>query len=146
MNLEFCLNCVSHTASYLRLWALSLAHQQLSAVLWSMTLGPALKSSGIGGAIYIVITFTAFFALSCIILIIMEGVSAMASFPQPHLVQLFFSRNNDANDTVCKQLHSLRLAWVESFSKFAEFAGWPFVPFSFKAMIEESEELKEYTG
>lgn len=44
------------------------------------------------------------------------------------------------------QLHSLRLAWVESFSKFAEFAGWPFVPFSFKIMLEESEELREYIG
>lgn len=43
-------------------------------------------------------------------------------------------------------LHSLRLAWVESFSKFAEFAGWPFVPFSFAALLEESEELKEYLG
>lgn len=41
-------------------------------------------------------------------------------------------------------LHSLRLAWVESFSKFAEFAGWPFVPFSFKTLLEQSEELKFY--
>lgn len=43
-------------------------------------------------------------------------------------------------------LHSLRLAWVESFSKFAEFAGWPFAPFSFQTLLEESEELKDYLG
>jgi V-type H+-transporting ATPase subunit a len=72
-TIEFTLNGISNTASYLRLWALSLAHAQLSKVLWEMVFLPTLKS---GSTVMVIFGFYFWLQMSVGILIGMEGLSA----------------------------------------------------------------------
>mmetsp|Transcript_9279 Transcript_9279/g.13712 ORF Transcript_9279/g.13712 Transcript_9279/m.13712 type:complete len:181 (+) Transcript_9279:3-545(+) len=113
-TIEYVLGTVSHTASYLRLWALSLAHQQLSVVFLSMTLlGGMTQPFPLN-----VITCYFYFALWFIITLgILLGMDVLECF-----------------------LHVLRLHWVEFQSKFYKAEGSAFEPFCHRAVLHQKED------
>jgi V-type H+-transporting ATPase subunit a len=107
-TIEYVLGTVSHTASYLRLWALSLAHAQLSKVFFDMCLLGSIQSGSILGMI------AGFFLLANITIGVLMGMDLLEC-----------------------TLHTLRLHWVEFQSKFYHADGYAFQPFCFKYINEE---------
>ncbi|XP_051144730.1 V-type proton ATPase subunit a3-like [Andrographis paniculata] len=109
-TIEFVLGAVSNTASYLRLWALSLAHSELSTVFYEKVL---LLAWGYNNVIILIVGIIIFIFATVGVLLVMETLSAF--------------------------LHALRLHWVEFQNKFYEGDGYKFNPFSF-ALLDHEEE------
>ncbi|CAD8117146.1 unnamed protein product [Paramecium sonneborni] len=105
-TIEFVLGSVSNTASYLRLWALSLAHSQLAEVFFSMTIAGHIGQGGFFGTIGSIVQYPGFALATLGVLMCMD------------LMECF--------------LHALRLQWVEFQSKFYKADGYLFKAYSFK--------------
>ena len=110
-TIEFVLGCVSNTASYLRLWALSLAHAQLAATFWNLVMVKMININGWYGFIGVFIGYYLFAGITMAVLLMMDVLECF--------------------------LHALRLHWVEFQNKFYHADGYAFVPFSFLAMAQE---------
>ncbi|KAG9142507.1 hypothetical protein Leryth_017013 [Lithospermum erythrorhizon] len=109
-TIEFVLEAVSNTASYLRLWALSLAHSELSSVFYEKVL---LLAWGYNNVIILTVGIIVFIAATVGVLLVMETLSAF--------------------------LHALRLHWVEFQGKFYEGDGYKFYPFSFNLLGDDED-------
>ncbi|PON62354.1 ATPase, V0 complex, subunit 116kDa [Parasponia andersonii] len=109
-SIEFVLGAVSNTASYLRLWALSLAHSELSTVFYEKVL---LLAWGYHNFAIRLVGLAVFAFATAFILLMMETLSAF--------------------------LHALRLHWVEFQNKFYHGDGYKFKPFSFASLTEDED-------
>lgn len=112
-TIEFVLGTVSNTASYLRLWALSLAHSQLASVFFSFTVKSGLETEG--KFMSIVMIWVGFIIFASVTIGVMMCMDVMEC---------------------C--LHTVRLHWVEFQSKFYMGGGNSFAPFTILEHLPES--------
>jgi len=111
-TIEYVLGTVSNTASYLRLWALSLAHSQLSQVFYAKTLQSSLAGTSAMNIIESVLTCFLFLMFTAGVLMLMDVMECF--------------------------LHALRLHWVEFQSKFYYADGVEFEAFTYALAVRES--------
>ena len=114
-SIEFILGTVSNTASYLRLWALSLAHAELSKVFFEKTLKQNISDGDYYFGLGFVLIFVGYFVLANMTIFVLIGMDFMECF-----------------------LHTLRLHWVEFQNKFYYADGYLFEAYSFKRIIEQN--------
>ena len=120
VGVQFVLGGISNTASYLRLWALSLAHSQLAELFKDMILGSAglngnsIVGGGLPHALILTFTFAMWLVISFVVLMVMENLSSF--------------------------LHALRLQWVEFQNKFFYGDGTKYMPFSFDQIVTDNDE------
>lgn len=115
-TIEFVLGSISNTASYLRLWALSLAHSQLAAVFLEQILKMAFVAEGTSSCILLFFLFFMFFSFTFGVLMCMDTLECF--------------------------LHTLRLHWVEFQNKFFKGTGYRFTPFSFETVLAQEMKRK----
>ena len=115
-TIEFALGAISNTASYLRLWALSLAHSQLSKVFFEYSIGMFSRfiDQPVVDGMLLASIFVIYGGVTFGVLLCMDFMECF--------------------------LHTLRLHWVEFQNKFFKADGHKFQPFCFEIHIEESQE------
>lgn len=108
-TIEFVLGMVSNTASYLRLWALSLAHTELATVFWEKAMVSMIQTNN---PILIFLGYAVFAAVTFAVLLAMDVLECF--------------------------LHALRLHWVEFQNKFYKADGYRFTPFDFESTLNKA--------
>lgn len=111
-TIEFVLGCVSNTASYLRLWALSLAHTELAVTFFSLIFKnqQILQTNDISVLVVLgIILWPMFWSVTFAVLMMMD------------MLECF--------------LHCIRLHWVEFQNKFYKGNGYPFKPYKFENIL-----------
>ena len=106
-TIEFVLGTISNTASYLRLWALSLAHSQLAGVFYDKIMGYWVDTSN---SFLLFLTFPLFATATFGVLMWMDSMEWF--------------------------LHTLRLHWVEFQNKFYKGSGYKFNKFWFEQELD----------
>ena len=106
-TIEFVLGTVSNTASYLRLWALSLAHSQLAETFFNLTFKMAMSGTNNMAAtiVFGIVLWPPFWGITFFVLMCMDCLECF--------------------------LHTLRLHWVEFQNKFYKGEGYAFKPYRY---------------